>query len=121
MFPEDGRTDTTVLTVAFRNFANTPKTMSTNCNKTLDDRNFIPYRGRDTFFFFITASRPHPADHSHLLLVKDFRVKYRKYFAYSLLQKTKQALMLRLLFQVVLSLQFHRTTFTLLEEVSHWG
>jgi len=60
-------------------------------------------------------------DHTHLQIVKDFWVKYRKYFAHSLLPKTKQALKLRLLFQVALFLQFHRTTSTLLEEVSNWG
>jgi hypothetical protein len=44
-----------------------------------------------------------------------------KYFSHNLLQKTKQALKLRLLFQVALFLQFHRTTSALLEEVSKWG
>ena len=122
LFHEDGRTGKTKLTVAFVILATRQKNSSINCNKSRywTIGMLFPI-GAGILSSFVTASRPHSADHSPLLTVKDFWVKYRKYFTHSLLQKTKQALKLRLLFQVALFLQFHRTTSALLEEVSNWG
>ena len=69
----DGQTNTTELTNAFRNFEMRPKKKSINCNKARYWTIGILFPiGAGILFFFVAASRPHPADQSHLLIAKHF-------------------------------------------------